>query len=86
MTSVKGSRHTLRPRSERQGAAWGEAVEAGNRGADQQATIVMETTIQQLQIELMVGQNMCISLLSRILFVLVPCLYLASNTSLLCRL
>ena len=78
MTSVRGSRHTLRPRSERECAAWGEPAEARITGADQQATIVMETAIQQLQSELMVGQNMCISLVSCILLVHVPCLYLAT--------
>lgn len=55
MTSVRGSRHTLRPRSERQFVTRHEGVEAGSRGADQQAIVVMETTIQQLQFELMVS-------------------------------
>ena len=72
MTSVRGSRHTLRPRSERQYATRHEAVEASNRGADQQAIVVMETTVQQLQFELMVSPEMCISK------------FLCSHTSCLC--
>lgn len=57
MTSVRGPRHSVRPSPERECAAWGEAAEAGNRHAFQQAVIVMETTIQQLQFELMVGSD-----------------------------
>ena len=57
MTSVRGSRHAVRPRLERECAAWGEAAEAGNSRSDQQAVIVMETTIQQLQFELKVGND-----------------------------
>ena len=57
MTSVRGSRHTRRPKSQGGCAKHDETAEAGRAGAraDQQATIVMETSIQQLQFELMVG-------------------------------
>lgn len=55
MTSVRAPRHTRRPKSQKGSARHDEATEASSRGADQQAAIVMETTIQQLQFELMVG-------------------------------
>ena len=69
MTSVRGSRHTRRPRSQGGCAKRGEAIEANSTGAEQQATIVMETTIQQLQFELMVGNICYSSLIACLLFV-----------------
>ena len=57
MTSVKGSCQTTHPRSQGESAERDEAAEAGRSRADQHAAIVMETTIQQLQFELMVGSS-----------------------------